>query len=173
MCLAFSTTVNDAAHGSNSPALALKQDWCPFRLPPWPIPFPPPQQGDTAPGNPPANPPRGPAGPGPAAAHRKQQKARARRSPHPPELSHSPGSPKASPPSRGGKSPRHLRGEPRRVPRTPAPSAQGRIPPISGPLSTPHTPEPAQLEPSDRHPPHTGVPEDAPPGRAPELLLHG
>lgn len=38
------------------PFIALRENWSQIRPPPWPIPFPPPQQVDTEPGKPPAMP---------------------------------------------------------------------------------------------------------------------
>ncbi|KAL9864042.1 uncharacterized protein GJ701_001956 isoform 1-T9 [Geothlypis trichas] len=53
MCLELSMMLTVA---TCQPFIALRENWCPTRPPPWPIPFPPPQQVDTEPGKPPAMP---------------------------------------------------------------------------------------------------------------------
>lgn len=106
-------------------------------LPPWPTPFPPPQQVDTEPGKAPAIPPTWPfpAGSGPAAAHRKQLKA---------PLSPSPGAPPQPGLTEG--EPRSWRthhpavGNSPAAPRSPHAGSLSawQNPPVPGPLSNLH-----------------------------------
>lgn len=127
MCLAFSTTVNDA-HCSTLPALRCTvRRLVPVHFPRGLFPSRHPSRWTPSPGKPPPSPPRGRSLQDPAPRQHTGNNRR-RRSPHPPELSRSPGSPRASP-------------VPPAAPRSPhagSLSAWQKPPPTPGPLSTPH-----------------------------------
>lgn len=105
MCLAFSTTVNDA-HCSTLPALRCTvRRLVPVHFPRGLFPSRHPSRWTPSPGKPPPSPPRGRSLQDPAPRQHTGNNRR-RRSPHPPELSRSPGSPRASPvPSAAPRSP--------------------------------------------------------------------